>query len=136
MKYNIEKTGVEKMKFFIALGSALAFLSVALGAFGAHVLKDRLSEYDLSVFQTGVQYQMYHSLGLILIAILAMTVLQGSAGLLQWAGWMLTLGVVLFSGSLYVLSLSGIRVLGMITPFGGVAFLVGWLLVVIAAVKS
>ncbi|RYL94059.1 DUF423 domain-containing protein [Sporolactobacillus sp. Y61] len=124
------------MKFFIALGSALAFLSVALGAFGAHVLKDRLSEYDLSVFQTGVQYQMYHSLGLILIAILAMTVLQGSAGLLQWAGWMLTLGVVLFSGSLYVLSLSGIRVLGMITPFGGVAFLVGWLLVVIAAVKS
>lgn len=124
------------MKIFITLGSLLAFLSVAFGAFGAHVLKARLGDHYLSIFQTGVQYQMFHSLGLILIGILASSVIRGSAGTLQWAGWLMVLGVVLFSGSLYALSISRVDVLGAITPFGGVAFLVSWALVILAATRG
>lgn len=125
------------MKFFIVLGSMLAFLSVALGAFGAHVLKDRLSEQSLSIFQTGVQYQIYHSLGLILIGILAaLPAFQDASVLLRWAGWLLAGGIVLFSGSLYALSFSGIGILGIVTPFGGVAFLIGWALLAAAAIRG
>ncbi|MDD9148340.1 MULTISPECIES: DUF423 domain-containing protein [unclassified Sporolactobacillus] len=122
------------MKIFIALGSLLAFLSVSFGAFGAHVLKPHLGEHYFPIFQTGVQYQMFHSLGLILIGILAASVFRGSAGLLQWAGWLLVLGTVLFSGSLYALSLSRVDAIGIITPFGGVAFLIGWALLFLAAI--
>ncbi|MCL1631338.1 DUF423 domain-containing protein [Sporolactobacillus sp. CPB3-1] len=124
------------MKVFIVIGAVLAFLSVAFGAFGAHVLKARLTEQDLAVFQTGVQYQMYHALGLIAIGILALTVFSGQSTLLSWSGWLMTLGVILFSGSLYALTLSGVRVLGAITPIGGLAFLVSWLLIVIAAFRA
>lgn len=124
------------MKGFLATGALLAFLSVAFGAFGAHLLKNHLSADALSVFETGVRYQMYHSLGLILIGLLALTVLHESAGLLGWAGGLMTLGIVLFSGSLYVLSISGIRLFGIITPFGGVAFLAAWALVAAAAIKA
>ncbi|GGL49792.1 DUF423 domain-containing protein [Sporolactobacillus putidus] len=124
------------MKILIVLGSLLAFLSVSFGAFGAHVLKARLGDHYLSIFQTGVQYQMFHSLGLILIGILALSVFRGSAGTLQWAGWLMVLGVVLFSGSLYALSITRIDALGAITPFGGVAFLISWVLVILAAVKG
>ncbi|GAY74793.1 hypothetical protein NBRC111894_347 [Sporolactobacillus inulinus] len=100
------------MKAFIAIGAVLAFLSVAFGAFGAHVLKTRLTEQDLAVFQTGVHYQMYHALGLIVIGILALTIFSGQSTLLSWSGWLMTVGVLLFSGSLYALTLSGVRVLG------------------------
>ncbi|MCO7125548.1 DUF423 domain-containing protein [Sporolactobacillus shoreicorticis] len=124
------------MKGFIVFGAVLALLSVTFGAFGAHILKTRLNEQDLAVFQTGVQYQMYHALGLIVIGILALTVFSGQNTLLSWSGWLMTVGVLLFSGSLYALTLSGIRVLGAITPIGGVAFLVSWLLVVIAALRA
>ncbi|WP_010630674.1 DUF423 domain-containing protein [Sporolactobacillus vineae] len=124
------------MKGFIVTGALLAFLSVAFGAFGAHILKSHLSAQALSVYETGVQYQMYHSLGLILFGLLALTVLHGSASLLSWAGGLMILGIVLFSGSLYALSISGIRLLGIITPFGGVAFLAAWALVAIAAIKA
>ncbi|WP_139693900.1 DUF423 domain-containing protein [Sporolactobacillus terrae] len=124
------------MKVFIAIGAILAFLSVAFGAFGAHVLKARLTEQNLSIFQTGVQYQMVHALGLILIGILALTVFTGQTTLLVWAGWLMTLGVVLFSGSLYALTLSGVRVLGAITPIGGVLFLISWVLVVAAVLRA
>lgn len=124
------------VKVFIAIGAILAFLSVAFGAFGAHVLKARLTEQNLSIFQTGVQYQMVHALGLILIGILALTVFTGQTTLLVWAGWLMTLGVVLFSGSLYALTLSGVRVLGAITPIGGVLFLISWVLVVAAVLRA
>ncbi|BBO00243.1 DUF423 domain-containing protein [Sporolactobacillus terrae] len=124
------------MKVFIAIGAILAFLSVTFGAFGAHVLKARLTEQNLSIFQTGVQYQMVHALGLILIGILALTVFTGQTTLLAWAGWLMTLGVVLFSGSLYALTLSGVRVLGAITPIGGVLFLISWVLVVAAVLRA
>ncbi|MCO7175078.1 DUF423 domain-containing protein [Sporolactobacillus kofuensis] len=124
------------MKGFIVIGAILAFLSVAFGAFGAHVLKARLTEQDLDVFQTGVHYQMFHAIGLIIIGLLTMTVFSGQSTLLSWSGWLMFAGVLLFSGSLYALTLSGVRLLGAITPIGGVAFLVSWVLVVIAALRS
>jgi uncharacterized membrane protein YgdD (TMEM256/DUF423 family) len=121
------------LKIFLTLGSLNAFLSVALGAFGAHALKARLSPDMLNVYQTGVQYHMIHSLGLILVALLADKL--GNSSLVNVSGWALFIGIILFSGSLYALSLSGIKVLGAITPLGGVSFLLGWLLLAIAAMK-
>jgi len=119
---------------FIVLGSSMAFWAVAFGAFGAHYLKSRLSSDMLAVYQTGVQYQMYHALALILIAIISTKLTHTVA--LGWSGWLLFAGIILFSGSLYALSLSGIKVLGAITPFGGVAFLVGWVMLIVAVLKS
>jgi uncharacterized membrane protein YgdD (TMEM256/DUF423 family) len=121
------------LKTFLMLGSLNAFLSVALGAFGAHALKSKLSSDMLDVYHTGVQYHMIHSLGLILIALLADRL--GNSTLVTVSGWSLFIGIVLFSGSLYALSLSGIKVLGAITPLGGVSFLLGWALLAIAALK-
>lgn len=121
------------MKVFLIIGAINAALAVGLGAFGAHGLESRLSERMLDTFKTGVQYHMYHALGLIGIALVA-DKLQ-SAGLINWAGWLMFAGIVLFSGSLYVLSLSGIKVLGAITPFGGLAFITAWILLVVAAFK-
>ncbi|MBM7645422.1 uncharacterized membrane protein YgdD (TMEM256/DUF423 family) [Scopulibacillus daqui] len=123
-------------KLFIILGSALAFLSVALGAFGAHILKAKIGEQHLSVFETGVQYQMMHAIGLIIVGILSMTAFQGQSSLLNWAGWIMLIGIILFSGSLYMLSTTQISAFGPITPIGGVAFLVSWLLVIIAFIKG
>jgi uncharacterized membrane protein YgdD (TMEM256/DUF423 family) len=119
---------------FLMLGSANAFLAVALGAFGAHVLKERLSSDMLAVFQTGVQYQMYHALALILVAILSKQLPNNLA--FGWSGWLFFVGIVLFSGSLYALSLSGVTILGAITPLGGLAFLAGWFKLVWGAYKQ
>ncbi|PYZ91607.1 hypothetical protein CR194_18410 [Salipaludibacillus keqinensis] len=120
------------MKLFLLLGSINAFLFVALGAFGAHALKDRLETNGyLETFQTGVQYHMIHALALIAVAIL--TKYLSATGLVHGAGWAFLIGIILFSGSLYALSLTGIRVLGAITPIGGLAFLVGWALLFVAA---
>lgn len=121
------------LKTFVLLGSVNAFLSVALGAFGAHGLKSRISPDMLAVYETGVHYHMMHALGLILVAILAEKL---SSPLISWSGWALFVGIVLFSGSLYALSISGIRILGAITPLGGVSFLIGWVLLAIAAYKG
>jgi uncharacterized membrane protein YgdD (TMEM256/DUF423 family) len=118
------------MKNFVLLGSLSAFLGVALGAFGAHGLKSRVTPEMLAVWQTGVQYHLVHALGLVLIGILCH--LLPEASLVRSAGWFLLSGTVLFSGSLYVMVLSDIRALGMITPLGGVAFLVGWLMLAVA----
>jgi uncharacterized membrane protein YgdD (TMEM256/DUF423 family) len=125
---------MDMAKTFLFLGSALAFLSVALGAFGAHALKSRISSDMLSVYETGVHYHMVHALALILIAILSDKMKYSS--LIPWSGWSLTIGIVLFSGSLYALSITGIRTLGIITPFGGMAFLIGWALLALAALRS
>ena len=113
-------------KLFLALGGAAALLAVALGAFGAHGLKSRLPADMLAVYQTGVQYHMYHTLALFGLGLL--TLHFPSHTLLRFSGYLFLAGIVLFSGSLYVLALSGIRWLGAITPLGGVAFLTGWAL--------
>ena len=105
------------------LGAVFGFLGVGLGAFGAHALQARLSPDDLAVFETGVRYQMYHALALLLLAALQLRT-GGAGGTL--AGWAFVVGILLFSGSLYLLVLTGQRSLGAVTPFGGVAFLVGW----------
>ena len=103
---------------------------MALGAFGAHGLKGKMAQNFLETYQTGVHYQLIHALGLILIGLLIYAM---PSSVLNWAGLALTAGIILFSGSLYALSLTGITKLGMITPIGGVLFLVGWFLVIVAA---
>lgn len=118
------------MRLWIVIGAASAFVSVAAGAFGAHALKARLSADLLTIFETGARYQMYHSLGLIAVGLLAAS---RPSGLLDGAGWAMLAGILLFSGSLYALALSGVRALGAITPLGGVGFLVGWALLALAA---
>ena len=123
------------MPFFIIAGAVNAAIAVMLGAFGAHALKEKLSEHYLAVWQTAVQYQMFHALGLIAIGILMSSSLAGPISQLTWAGWLLLVGIIIFSGSLYILSLSGIGILGAITPIGGVAFIIGWIMLIIAALK-
>jgi uncharacterized membrane protein YgdD (TMEM256/DUF423 family) len=112
---------VDRLFFF--LGSLSAGIAVALGAFGAHALKARLSPEMLAVYDTGVRYQMFHALALLAVA-WAGTRWPGS--LVTTSGWLFVAGTVLFSGSLLALSLTGVRGLGAITPIGGVAWLVGW----------
>lgn len=109
---------------FLLIGALAGFLAVAFGAFGAHGLRARLTPEMLAVFETGARYQMYHALALVLTA--ATIGRMGDARLLVIAGWCFAAGIVLFSGSLYALALSGVTMLGAITPLGGVAFLVGW----------
>ncbi|MFJ7934252.1 DUF423 domain-containing protein [Sporosarcina sp. NPDC096371] len=123
------------MPFFIIAGAVNAAIAVAFGAFGAHALKEKLSEHYLAVWETAVQYQMFHAIGLLAIGILMSSSLFGATTQLTWAGYLLLAGIIIFSGSLYVLSLSGIGILGAITPIGGVAFIAGWIMLIIAAVK-
>ena len=120
-------------KLFVALGALAAALGVALGAFGAHALKARLSSDMLAVWQTGVQYHLWHALGLIAVGLLAQHL--PASGPVRLAGWLLLAGIALFSGSLYALALSGTRWFGAITPFGGACFIVGWLAVVFAVLR-
>ncbi|USG64574.1 DUF423 domain-containing protein [Brevibacillus ruminantium] len=122
------------MRIFLLLGAINGFLSVALGAFAAHGLKQKLDEYAIGIFQTGVTYQATHALALIAVAVL-IKLFPGSSTL-NWAGWCFFIGIILFSGSLYALSLTNVKVLGAITPFGGVLFLIGWALLAIQAWKS
>ncbi|MCM3668824.1 DUF423 domain-containing protein [Mesobacillus maritimus] len=121
------------MKLFIIIGAVNAFLAVALGAFGAHGLEGKVEPKYLETWKTGVTYQMFHAVGLLIIGILLGNIPASSA--LTWSGWLMTVGIVLFSGSLYVLTLTKISMLGAITPLGGVSFLVAWVLLIIAAVK-
>ena len=113
------------------MGAVAAFLGVALGAFGAHGLRGRLSPEMLAVFQTGVQYHMYHALALILTSVIMGRM---SGWLVQTAGWCFTAGLVLFSGSLYLLAVTGVTILGAVTPIGGLAFLAGWACLAFAAI--
>jgi len=118
------------VRAFLLLAALFGFSGVALGAFAAHGLKSRLSAEYLAVFQTGVHYQLIHALALLAVALLA---LQLPGRLLTAAGVLFVLGILLFSGSLYGLTLSGIGKLGMVTPLGGLAFLAGWLCLGLAA---
>lgn len=112
------------MKIFVVTGAVAMALGVMLGAFGAHGLKNRLAPDLLAVFHTGVEYHLYHGLGLLLVGILIQQ-FPAVAGL-RTGGWLLLAGLVIFSGSLYLLALTGVRGLGAITPIGGTAFIAGW----------
>ena len=119
---------------FLLSAALAAFLAVGLGAFAAHGLRGQLDENLMEVFQTGVRYHFFHALGLALIAMLVKQ--YPDSKLLCWAGWLMLAGIVVFSGSLYLLTLSGLTWLGMITPFGGLAFLAGWLLLAVFAYRD
>lgn len=121
-------------KVFIFLGSINAMISVILGAFGAHVLSERLNAEMLDVYQTGVHYEFYHGLGLILLGLIAYHLPESAY--IHWSGWLMFAGIIMFSGSLYVLSLSGVRWLGAITPAGGVLLIISWLLLAIGVLVS
>ena len=119
-------------RIFIAIAAILAGLAVGAGAFASHALKEKLTERALEIFETGARYQMYHALALLMVALL-LTRAETSQNFLTASGSAFIVGIALFSGSLYALSLSGIKWLGAITPLGGVAFIVGWGCLAIAA---
>lgn len=121
------------MKLFMILGAINGFLAVALGAFGAHGLEGKLSEKMLSTWDKAVNYQMFHTMALLVTGLL-LAKLETNG--IVWAGWMFFIGILLFSGSLYIYSITGIKTFAMITPLGGVAFLIGWALLGYTAVKS
>jgi uncharacterized membrane protein YgdD (TMEM256/DUF423 family) len=116
------------------LGCLAGLLAVAFGAFGAHALRDKLSPENLTIYQTGVQYQMYH--GLALLAVGTVGSVFGQTPLLTWAGSLFTAGIALFSGSLYLLTVTGVKKLGAITPVGGVGFLAGWICLLLAGLHA
>jgi uncharacterized membrane protein YgdD (TMEM256/DUF423 family) len=122
------------LKTFLIVGAINAFLAVALGAFGAHGLKDKLDAYYLDIWKTGVTYQMFHALGILVVAMI-LGKFAGSA-LFTWSGWLMLIGIIFFSGSLYILSLTKVGILGAITPIGGVCFLAAWILIIVGAVKN
>ncbi len=111
-------------KLFLSAGSLLALAAVAIGAFGAHGLKGRLSPEMLAVYQTGVQYHFYHALGLVLVGLAFFHLPDGAV--LRASGWLMGAGILFFSGSLYALALTGEKWLGAVAPIGGSAFILGW----------
>jgi uncharacterized membrane protein YgdD (TMEM256/DUF423 family) len=121
-----------KWALWIAIGAVFSALGVGLGAFGAHALKSTLTERMLEVFEVGVRYQMYHAFGLIVIGLVASRL---DSPLIHAAAIALMVGIFLFSGSLYAMAFTGIRQLGMITPVGGVAFMIGWCLLAFSLIK-
>ena len=121
------------LRVFLLLAAFFGFSGVALGAFAAHGLKAKLTPEYLAIFQTGTHYQLIHALALLVVALLS---LHLPGRLLTTAGWLFALGILLFSGSLYLLTLSGISKLGIVTPFGGLAFLAGWLCLGLAAWRA
>jgi uncharacterized membrane protein YgdD (TMEM256/DUF423 family) len=118
-------------KTFLLVGAAAGFLGVAFGAFGAHALRARLSPEMLAAFEAGVRYQMYHALAILVVGLI---VVRLDGWLYRTAGWLFAAGIVLFSGSLYALALTGITALGAITPIGGLLFLLGWAFLVVGGV--
>jgi len=118
---------------FLLAGAVAGMIAVGFGAFGAHGLRGRLTPDMLAVFETGVRYHMYHALALLLTAALATRDMAHGGKAIVAAGWLFVAGIVLFSGSLYLLAVTGVTMLGAITPIGGVAFLAGWAALAIAA---
>ena len=118
---------------WFATGAALCGLGVLLGAFGAHGLRARLSPEMLAVFETGVRYHLIHGLAVLAVAWAAS---RWTSALINAAGWLFVAGILIFSGSLYVLSISGVRWLGAVTPIGGLCFTIGWLVLAIGAMRA
>jgi len=123
------------MRLFLQMGALSAGLAVAAGAFGAHALRAKLEPRMLEVFETAVRYQMYHALALFAVAWVISRTPVGAAGAVQASGWLFIAGTLLFSGSLYAMTFTGIRALGAITPLGGVCFIAGWIALALAATK-
>lgn len=121
-------------KTFLAVAAVSGLLAVMIGAFGAHGLKGRLTEELLAVYQTGVQYHFYHTMALLVVGLLLLHYPLQS--MLNWSGWFFVSGLLLFSGSLYVLALSGVKWLGAVTPVGGLCFLLGWLVLALAIYRG
>ena len=121
-------------KTFLLIASIFGALAVALGAFGAHALESRLSADLLSTYEVGVRYHFYHALAL--LGIVAVISRWPEAGTAVWAGWLFVAGILIFSGSLYILAFTGIRWMGAITPIGGAAFIAGWLCLMWVAIKA
>lgn len=122
-------------QFFLAIAAIFGGLSVGAGAFGAHALREKLTERSLEIFETGARYQMYHALALVLVSVLIGRT-QFPQPALVAAGWTFIIGILIFSGSLYALSLTGIKVIGAVTPLGGAAFIAGWGALAIAALNN
>lgn len=120
------------MKLFLIIGAIFGFLAVSLGAFGAHGLEGKISDKALKNWEKAVHYQMFHTMALFFVGLL-MDKIQGTS--LVTAGWFFIIGILLFSGSLYLYSTTGQKFLAMITPFGGVSFLIGWIFLGYAAIK-
>jgi uncharacterized membrane protein YgdD (TMEM256/DUF423 family) len=120
-------------KIILMTASVMLILAVAIGAFGAHGLKSHLSNEMMQVYKTGVEYHFYHALGLLLVGVLSISM---PSGLLNWSAACLVLGIILFSGSLYLLSISGVKWLGAVTPLGGLSFIAGWVLLFVAVWKK
>jgi uncharacterized membrane protein YgdD (TMEM256/DUF423 family) len=120
------------MKIFLILGVINGFLAVALGAFGAHGLEGKLTEKALGTWEKAVTYQMFHTVALLATGIIGLKIQASS---LSWAGWLFFIGIILFSGSLYIYSTTSITTFAMITPLGGVAFLIGWVLLGYTIIK-
>lgn len=109
-------------------------LAVAFGAFGAHGLKSKLTEEMLTIYETGVRYHFYHALGVLLLGVIAQYLPNST--LLEWSGWLMILGIFIFSGSLYLLALTEVRWMGAITPIGGLCFIAAWIVLALAVWKS
>ncbi|MFJ7736492.1 DUF423 domain-containing protein [Lysinibacillus sp. NPDC097287] len=123
------------MQTLIFLGAIMACLGVALGAFGAHALKDKFTEPRYAaIWETAVQYHMYHSLGLLGLGILSSDALLGASNMLSWAGYLMFAGIIFFSGSLYILAVTGVKKFGAITPIGGLLFIIAWVLVALSTI--
>lgn len=124
-------------RLLLLLGSVNGGLAVVLGAFGAHALRARIDPALMDVYHTASQYHFYHALALLAMAALAtrMPETQGAMATLRWSGWLMTAGIVIFSGSLYLLAVTGVRWLGAITPIGGLAFIAAWILLVVTATR-
>ena len=120
-------------RFFLRAGAISGFLSVLAGAFGAHALRSRISPEHLVTFETGARYQMYHALALLAVAWMLS---RGPDNRALWAGRLFIIGTALFSGSLYLIALTGVTGFGMVTPFGGLAFLAGWTCLALAAQRA
>jgi uncharacterized membrane protein YgdD (TMEM256/DUF423 family) len=121
-------------KLFLIAGGITMALAVVLGAFGAHTLENRLSEKMLDIYQTGVTYHFYHAIGLLILGLVAYYLPDSSW--LKWSGWLMIGGILLFSGSLYILAVGGLRWLGAVTPIGGLFFIVSWILFAVAVWKG
>lgn len=126
------------MKHFFLIGIVFCLLSVVLGAFAAHSLKTVLSAQNLAVFQTGVQYQFYHGMALLVLSLAQPQLMSSSrqAIIARRAGYLLVIGTMLFSGSLYLLATTGSKIFGPITPIGGLCFIIGWLLMFLAVIRK
>ncbi len=121
-------------KFYLALGSINTLLVIIMGAFGAHGLKAKLTVDNMAIYQTAVQYHFYHAVGLILVGLIAWHI--PNSNYLRWSAWLMVMGIVLFCGGLYALSITDIHWTGMMAPLGGMAFILAWLFLSVGIIKS